>query len=81
MQEHRGNGEHPQSLERRRQLLLWQSLATLIAIGGVLGLVRLARDLFVGEPAGTLVYQVVLLVITGLAGVLAVARIRALRRR
>jgi hypothetical protein len=81
MQEHRGNGEHPQSLERRRQLLLWQSLATLIAIGGVLGLVRLARDLFVGEPAGTLVYQVVLLVITGLAGILAVARIRALRRR
>jgi hypothetical protein len=81
MQEHRGNGEHPQSLERRRQLLLWQSLATLIAIGGVLGLVRLARDLFVGEPAGTLVYQVVLLVITGLAGVLAVVRIRALRRR
>jgi hypothetical protein len=28
--EHRGNGEHPQSLERRRQLLVWRSLAVLI---------------------------------------------------
>jgi hypothetical protein len=32
MYEHRGNGEHPQSLERRRQLLVWRSLAVLIAL-------------------------------------------------
>ncbi|HEY2958436.1 MAG TPA: hypothetical protein VGM21_09555 [Actinomycetota bacterium] len=81
MQEHRGNGEHPESLERRRQLLLWQSLAALIALGGALGVIRLVRDLFVGEPARLLVYQVVLLVLTALFEVLALTRIRALRRR
>jgi hypothetical protein len=80
MQEHRGNGEHPQSLERRRQLLLWRSLGTLITLGGALGVVRLVRDLLAGEPARLLVYQVVLLVLTGLFGLLALARIRALRR-
>lgn len=81
MQEHRGNGEHPESLERRRQLMLWQSLAALIALGGALGVIRLVRDLFVGEPARLLVYQVVLLVLTALFEVLALTRIRALRRR
>jgi hypothetical protein len=80
MQEHRGNGEHPQSLERRRQLMLWRSLGTLIALGGALGVVRLVRDLLAGEPARLLVYQAVLLVLTGLFGLLALARIRALRR-
>jgi hypothetical protein len=81
MQEHRGNGEHPESLERRRQLLLWQSLAALIALGGALGVIRLVRDLFAGEPARLLIYQVVLLVLTALFEVLALTRIRALRRR
>jgi hypothetical protein len=43
--------------------------------------IRLVRDLFVGEPARLLVYQVVLLVLTALFEVLALTRIRALRRR
>jgi hypothetical protein len=61
--EHRGNGEHPVSLERRRQVLLWRSLAVLIVVGGAV------------------VYQVVLLTLTGVVGPLAVVRLRALRRR
>ncbi len=79
--EHRGNGEHPQSLERRRQLLVWRSLAALIAFGEAIGLVRLVRDLFAGEPSRILLYQVVVLVLNGLFGLLALARVRSLRRR
>jgi hypothetical protein len=81
MFEHRGNGEHPQSLERRRQLLVWRSLAALIAFGETIGLVRLVRDLFAGEPSRVLRYQVVVLALNGLFGLLALARIRSLRRR
>jgi uncharacterized membrane protein len=81
MLEHRGNGEHPELLERRRQLLVWRSLAVLIVVGGLLGLVRLVRDLVVGTTPGSLVYQVVLLTVNALLLVLVVARLRALRRR
>jgi hypothetical protein len=81
MFEHRGNGEHPESLERRRQLLVWRGLLTLIAFGEVVGLVRLARDLFAREPSRVLLYQVVVLVLNGLFGLLAIARVRSLRRR
>jgi hypothetical protein len=81
MYEHRGNGEHPQSLERRRQLLVWRGLLSLIAFGEVVGLVRLARGLFAGEPSRVLLYQVIVLVLNGLFGLLALARIRSLRRR
>jgi hypothetical protein len=81
MFEHRGNGEHPESLERRRQLLMWRGLLTLIVFGEVIGLIRLARDLFAGEPSRVLRYQVVVLVLNGLFGVLALTRIRSLRRR
>ena len=81
MHEHRGNGEHPQSLERRRQLLVWGSLATLIAVGGLLGLVRLAIEWFGGAPARSLVYQAGVLAVNGLLGLLVLTRIRSLRRR
>ena len=81
MLEHRGNGEHPELLERRRQLLVWRSLAVLIVVGGLLGLVRLVRDLVAGTTPGSLVYQVVLLTVNALLLVLVVARLRALRRR
>jgi hypothetical protein len=57
MHEHRGNGEHPQSLERRRQLLVWRSLAVLIVFGGGLGLLRLVLELVTGAPPQTVVYQ------------------------
>ena len=79
--EHRGNGEHPQSLERRRQVLVWRSLAALIAFGEAIGLIRLVRDLRAGEPFRVVAYQVVVLVINGLFGLLALARVRYLRRR
>jgi hypothetical protein len=79
--EHRGNGEHPQSLERRRQLLVWGSLATLIAVGEVLGLVRLALEWVGGAASRSLVYQVAVLAVNGLLGLLVLARLRALRRR
>ncbi len=81
MFEHRGNGEHPQSLERRRQLLVWRSLVALIAFGETIGLVRLVRDLFADEPSRVLRYQVAVLVLNGLFGLLALARVRSLRRR
>jgi len=81
MLEHRGNGEHPELLERRRQLLVWRSLAVLIVLSGVLGLVRLVRDLLAGTTPGSLVYQVVLLTVNALLLVLVVARLRSLRRR
>ena len=81
VQEHRGNGEHPQSLERRRQVLVWRSLGVLIVFGGVLGVLRLLVDLLEGAPGRSVAYQVFLLALNGLAGVLVVARLRALRRR
>lgn len=81
MLEHRGNGEHPESLERRRQLLLWRSLAVLIAFGGVLGVIRLVRDLLAGTTPGSLTYQVALLAVNAGLAVLVVVRLRALRRR
>ena len=81
MYEHHGNGEHPQSLERRRQLLVWRSLAVLVLLGAALGLVRLVLGLLSGAPAGSLVYQAVLLAINALFGLLVVARLRSLRRR
>ena len=81
MYEHHGNGEHPQSLERRRQVLVWRSLAVLIVFGAVLGAIRLLLGLRNGSPGGFVVYQVGLLVVNLLAGVLVVARLRALRRR
>jgi hypothetical protein len=79
--EHRGNGEHPESLERRRQVLLWRSLAVLIVVGGALGLLRLVVLLLEDAPAQTVVYQVVLLTLNGVVGLLAVARLRGLRQR
>ena len=81
MLEHRGNGEHPELLERRRQLLVWRSLAVLIVVGGLLGVVRLVRDLLAGTTPGSLVYQVILLTVNALVLVLVVARLRSLRRR
>lgn len=81
MFEHRGNGEHPESLERRRQVLLWRSLAVLIVVGGVLGLLRLVVLLLEGAPVQSVVYQVVVLTLNVLVGLLVVARLRSLRRR
>jgi hypothetical protein len=81
MLEHRGNGEHPELLERRRQLLLWRSLGVLILFGGLLGLIRLVRDLVEGTTPGSLIYQVILLTVNALLLVLVVARLRSLRRR
>jgi hypothetical protein len=81
VQEHHGNGEHPESLERRRQVLVWRSLAALVVAGAAVGLVRLVVDLLGDAPARSLVYQLVLLVVNGLVGLLAIARLRALRRR
>ena len=81
MFEHRGNGEHPESLERRRQVLLWRSLAVLIVVGGVLGLLRLVVLLLEGAPVQSVVYQVVVLTLNMLVGLLVVARLRSLRRR
>jgi uncharacterized membrane protein YqjE len=81
MYEHRGNGEHPESLERRRQVLLWRSLAVLIAVGGVLGLLRLVFLLLEDAPVQSVVYQVVLLTLNVLVGLFVLARLRSLRRR
>jgi len=81
MLEHRGNGEHPELLERRRQLLVWRSLAVLIVVGGALGVVRLMRDLLAGTTPGSLIYQVVLLTVNALLLVVVAARLRSLRRR
>ena len=81
MQEHHGNGEHPESLERRRQVLVWRSLAALVVAGAAVGLVRLVVDLLGDAPPRSLIYQVFLLVVNGLVGLLAITRLRALRRR
>ena len=81
MYEHRGNGEHPESLERRRQVLLWRSLAVLIVVGGVLGLLRLVFLLLGDAPVQSVVYQVILLTLNVLVGLLVMARLRSLRRR
>ena len=50
-------------------------------IGGGLGVIRLVRDLLVGTTPGSLIYQVVLLVVNAGLAVLVVVRLRALRRR
>jgi hypothetical protein len=81
MYEHRGNGEAPESLEWRRQVLLWRSLAVLIAVGGVLGLLRLVFLLLEDAPVQSVVYQVVLLTLNVLVGLFVLARLRSLRRR
>jgi hypothetical protein len=81
VQEHHGNGEHPESLERRRQVMVWRSLAVLIIVGGVLGVLRLVVNLLEGAPAQSVVYQVVLLTLNGLAFLLVITRLRSLRRR
>jgi hypothetical protein len=80
MREPHGNGEHPQLRERRRQLRLWGALAGLILVGELLGVLRLARDLRLGSPSGSVLYQVVLLAVNALLGVLVLARLRWLRR-
>jgi hypothetical protein len=79
--EHHGNGEHPELQERRRQLLMWRSLAVLIVVGALLGLVRLVRDLLADVPLRSLVYQVVLLLVSGVLMVFVVIRLRSLRQR
>jgi hypothetical protein len=81
VQEHHGNGEHPESLERRRQVLAWRSLAVLIIVGGVLGVLRLVVNLLEDAPAQSVAYQVVLLTLNGLALLLVITRLRSLRRR
>jgi hypothetical protein len=81
MVEHRGNGEHPELQERRRQLRLWGSLLVLSVFGELLGLVRLLRDLLGDAPLGAVDYQLVLLVVNGLFGLLVLWRLRSLRRR
>ena len=81
MQEHHGNGEHPESLERRRQVLVWRSLGALVVLAGATGLLRLAVDLLGDAPLRSLVYQVVLLALNALVGVFVLARLGSLRRR
>jgi hypothetical protein len=81
VQEHHGNGEHTESLERRRQVLAWRSLAVLIIVGGVLGVLRLVVNLLEAAPAQSVAYQVVLLTLNGLALLLVITRLRSLRRR
>jgi hypothetical protein len=81
VQEHHGNGEHPESLERRRQMLVWRSLGALVLVGGATGLLRLVVDLLGDAPLRSLVYQLVLLALNALVGVFVLARLRSLRRR
>jgi hypothetical protein len=81
VQEHHGNGEHPESLERRRQVLVWRSLGALVVVGVATGLLRLVVDLLGDAPVRSLVYQVVLLALNALVGVFVLARLRSLRRR
>lgn len=81
MIEHHGNGEHPELQERRRQVLMWRSLAVLIVFGALLGVARLVRDLLADAPLRSLVYQVVLLVVSGVLMVFVVMRLRSLRQR
>ena len=79
MFEHRGNGEHPDLQARRRHLLLWRSLALLIALVEVLGLLRLLLELLLGSP-GSVAYQAVLLTLNALLGLLVLVRVRFLQR-
>ena len=81
MQEHHGNGEAPESLERRRQVLVWRSLGALVVIGGATGLLRLVVDLLGDAPLRSLVYQLILLTLNVLVGVFVLARLRSLHRR
>jgi hypothetical protein len=81
MFEHRGNGEHPHLQQRRRQLLLWRSLAMLTVLVEVLGLARLLRGVLVGSSPQSVAYQAVWLTLNGLLGVLVFARVRFLQRR
>jgi hypothetical protein len=81
VQEHHGNGEHPESLERRRQVLVWRSLGALVLVAAVTGLLRLVVDLLGDAPARSLAYQVVLLALNALVGAVVLARLRSLRRR
>jgi len=81
VQEHHGNGEHPESLERRRQVLVWRSLGALVLVGGATGVLRLVVDLLGDAPVRSLVYQLVLLALNALVGVFVLARLRSLRRR
>jgi hypothetical protein len=81
VQEHHGNGEHPESLERRRQVLVWRSLGALVLIGAATGVLRLVVDLLGDAPVRSLVYQLVLLALNVLVGVFVLARLRSLRRR
>ncbi len=60
---------------------MWRSLAVLIVVGALLGMVRLVRDLLADVPLRVLVYQVVLLVVSGLLMVFVVMRLRSLRQR
>ena len=60
---------------------MWRSLAVLIVVGALLGMVRLVRDLLAGEPLRVLVYQIALLVVSGVLMVFVVIRLRSLRQR
>jgi mRNA interferase MazF len=60
---------------------LWRSLAVLIVVGGVLGLLRLVFLLLEDAPVQSVVYQVVLLTLNVLVGLVVLARLRSLRRR
>jgi len=62
-------------------VLLWRSLAVLIVVGGVLGLLRLVFLLLEDAPVQSVVYQVVLLTLNVLVGLVVLARLRSLRRR
>jgi hypothetical protein len=68
-------------MERRRQVLVWRSLAVLVVFGAVLGALRLLLGLLHDSPAQFVRYQAGLLAVNLLAGVLVAARLRALRRR
>jgi hypothetical protein len=81
VQEHHGNGEHPESLERRRQVLVWRSLGALVVVAAATGLLRLVVDLLGDAPVRSLAYQVVLLALNALVGAVVLARLRSLRRR
>ena len=81
MHEHRGNGEHPESLERRRQLLVWGSLAVLIGFGERVRPDQAGARVVLGAPASSLAYQAIVLAVNGLLGLLVLLRVRSLRRR
>ena len=81
MHEHRGNGEHPESLERRRQLLVWGSLAVLIGFGEALGLIRLVLEWFWEHRPPPSPTRRSCSPMNGLLGLLVLLRVRSLRRR